>query len=222
MKNRAARLGMEETPGAMRITRRDFLKIGGAGLAGAALLGTAGCGVFDQGGEQGGGGGGNSISLNLQDTIRDLDSTTTTDTVSYGLLLNTIEGLYRLDENENPQPGQAESVEISDDKLTYTFTLRDGITWSNGDPVTSQDFKYAWLRALDPETAGQYAYILSTFIEGAAEYNEGKGAAEDVAVEAPDDKTLEVRLVAPSPFWLGLTAFHTYLPQNQRFVEEQG
>ncbi len=88
--------------------------------------------------------------------------------------------------------------------------------------MTSQDFKYAWLRALDPETAGQYAYILSTFIEGAAEYNEGKGSAEDVAVEAPDDKTLEVRLVAPSPFWLGLTAFHTYLPQNQRFVEEQG
>jgi oligopeptide transport system substrate-binding protein len=222
MKNRAVRLGMEETPAAMRITRRDFLKIGGAGLAGAALLGTAGCGVFEQGGEQGGGGGGNSISLNLQDTIRDLDSTTTTDTVSYGILLNVMEGLYFLDENEEPQPGQAEGVEISDDKLTYTFTLRDGITWSNGDPVTSQDFKYAWLRALDPETAGQYAYILSTFIEGAAEYNEGKGSAEDVAVEAPDDKTLEVRLVAPSPFWLGLTAFHTYLPQNQRFVEEQG
>jgi oligopeptide transport system substrate-binding protein len=223
VKFRTPSLGIGETPGATRITRKDFLKMGGTGLAGAALLGTAGCGsIF--GGEQGGtgGGGGKSITLNLQDTIRDLDSTTTTDTVSYGLLLNVIEGLYRLDENENPQPGQAEKVEISADKLTYTFTLRDGITWSNGDPVTSQDFKYAWLRALDPETAGQYAYILSTFIEGAAKYNEGKGTAEDVAVEAPDDKTLEVRLVAPSPFWLGLTAFHTYLPQNQRFVEEQG
>ncbi len=117
MKSRTVRLGMEETPGAMRITRRDFLKIGGAGLAGAALLGTAGCGVFEQGGEQGGGGGGNSISLNLEDTIRDLDSTTTTDSVSYGILLNVMEGLYLLDENEEPQPGQAESVEISDDNL---------------------------------------------------------------------------------------------------------
>jgi oligopeptide transport system substrate-binding protein len=216
---------MGETPGATRISRRDFLKIGGTGLAGAALLGTAGCGnIFggEQGGTGGGGGGAKAITLNLQDTIRDLDSTTTTDSVSSGILLNVMEGLYRLDENEEPQPAMAEGVEISDDKLTYTFTLRDGIQWSNGDPVTAQDFRYAWLRALDPETAGQYAYILSTFIEGAAEYNEGNGSAEDVAISAPDDKTLEVRLVAPSPFWLGLTGFTTYLPQNQSFVEEQG
>jgi oligopeptide transport system substrate-binding protein len=116
----------------------------------------------------------------------------------------------------------AEGVEISDDKLTYTFTLRDGIKWSNGDPVTSQDFKYAWLRALDPDTAGQYAYILSTFIKGADEFNTGKGSAEDVAIETPDDKTLRVTLVGPSPFWLGLTSFFTYYPQNQKFVEQQG
>ena len=57
-------------------------------------------------------------------------------------------------------PAMAEGVEISEDRLTYTFTLRDGVKWSNGDPVTSQDFKYAWLRALDPDTAGQYAYII--------------------------------------------------------------
>jgi oligopeptide transport system substrate-binding protein len=220
---RIGRVRTAPPSGAIRISRRDFLKIGGTGLAGAALLGTAGCGVFDQGGgQQGGGGGSKAISLNLQNTIRDLDSTTTTDSVSSGILLNVMEGLYRLDENEEPQPAQAEGVEISDDKLTYTFTLRDGIQWSNGDPVTSQDFKFAWLRALDPETAGQYAYILSTFIEGATEYNSGDGSAEDVAIEAPDDKTLEVRLVAPSPFWLGLTGFTTYLPQNQSFVEEQG
>jgi oligopeptide transport system substrate-binding protein len=216
---------MGETPGATRITRKDFLKIGGTGLAGATLLGTAGCGgIFggEQGGTGGGGGGSKAISLNLQETIRDLDSTTTTDSVSSGILLNVMEGLYRLDENEEPQPAQAEGVEISDDQLTYTFTLRDGIQWSNGDPVTSQDFRYAWLRALDPETAGQYAYILYTFIEGATEYNSGDGSAEDVAIEAPDDKTFEVRLVAPSPFWLGLTGFQTYFPQNQSFVEEQG
>lgn len=205
-------------------SRRDFLKMGGAGLAGATLLGTAGCGVFDQGGGQNGGGGGGdkSITLNLQNTIRDLNSTTTTDSVSSTILLNVAEGLYRLDENMEPQPAQAEDVQISEDRLTYTFTLRDGIEWSNGDPVTSQDFKYAWLRALDPDTAGQYAYILSTFIKGATPFSEGEGSAEDVAIETPDDKTLEVTLEAPSPFWLGLTAFYTYLPQNQSFVEEQG
>src|SRR5215216_499458 len=179
-KTRTARLGMGETPGATRITRKDFLKFGGAGLAGAAMLGTAGCGVFEQGSQQGGSR--SSISLNLQDTIRSLDSTTTTDTVSYGLLLNVMEGLYRLDENEEPQPAQAEKVDISDDKLTYTFTLRDGLKWSNGDPVTSQDFKYAWFRALDPDTAGQYAYIIAQFVKGATEFNAGDGSAEDVAI----------------------------------------
>jgi oligopeptide transport system substrate-binding protein len=223
MKTGTTRLVMGEMSGATRITRKDFLKIGGTGLAGAALLGTAGCGsIF--GGEQGGtgGGGGKSITVNLQDTIRDMDSATTTDEVSFNILVNVIEGLYRLDENARPVPAQAEKADISEDGLTYTFTLRDGIKWSNGDPVTSQDFKYAWLRVLDPDTASQYAYIISTFVEGAADYNEGNGDPEGVAIEAPDDKTLEVKLASPSPFWLGLTSFYTYYPQNQKFVEEQG
>jgi len=202
------------------ISRRDFLKAGGAGLAGAALLGTAGCGVFSQAGQQGGGGG-KAIGLNLGDSIRDLNSTTTTDSASTDILLNVMDGLYRLDPNQRPVPAQAEGVEISDDQLTYTFTLRDGLKWSNGDPVTSQDFKYAWFRALDPDTAGQYAYIIAQFVKGATEFNAGDGSAEDVAIEAPDDKTLRVTLESPSPFWLGLTAFHTYLPQKQSFVEEQ-
>jgi oligopeptide transport system substrate-binding protein len=202
------------------ISRRDFLKIGGTGLAGAALLGTAGCSVFERGSQQGDTAG--TISVNLEDTIRDLDSTTTTDEVSSNILVNVIEGLYRLDENARPVPAQAEKADISEDGLTYTFTLRDGIKWSNGDPVTSQDFKYAWLRVLDPDTASQYAYIISTFVEGAADYNEGNGDPEGVAIEAPDDKTLEVKLASPSPSWLGLTSFYTYYPQNQKFVEEQG
>jgi oligopeptide transport system substrate-binding protein len=133
-----------------------------------------------------------------------------------------MEGLYRLDADLKPEPAQAESVEISGDKLTHTFTLRDGIKWSDGSPVTSQDFKYAWLRAMHPDTAGQYSYILTTFIKGGAEFNAGDGSAGDVAIETPDDKTLEVTLVSPSPFWLGLTAFQTYSPQKQSFVEEQG
>src|ERR687897_1466862 len=221
---RITRVGTEGPSGEIRISRRDFLKIGGTGLAGAALLGTAGCGVFQQGGgqQQGGGGGDNSLIIQLGDNVRDLDSTTSTDSASTQILDNVMEGLYRLDPTESPVPAQAESVDISDDGLTYTFTLRDGLKWSNGDPVTSLDYKYAWMRALDPDTAGQYAYILSTFIKGADEFNTGKGSAEDVAIATPDDKTLEVTLLAPSPFWLGLTSFFTYYPQNQKFVEQQG
>ena len=205
------------------MSRKEFLRLGGAGMAGAALLGTAGCGVFESGG--GGGGGGSNpknITFNLEDTIRDLNSATTTDSVSTDILLNVVSGLYRLDANTRPVPDLAESVDISEDQLTYTFTLRDGIKWSNGDPVTAGDFEYAWKRVLNPDTGAQYAFIISTFVKGAAEYNEGDGSADDVAVKATDEKTLEVELVAPSPFWLGLTSFFTYLPQNQKFVEQQG
>src|SRR5215203_5439868 len=225
MKTRTVRLGTGETPGATRITRRDFLKIGGTGLAGATLLGTAGCGSLfggEQGGTGGGGGGSKAIAINLGDNVRDLDSTTTTDSASTQILDNVMEGLHRLDPDDKPVPAQAKDVQVSDDGLTYTFTLRDGLKWSNGDPVTSQDFKYAWLRAIDPKTAGQYAYIITTFVKGADEFNTGKGSAEDVAIETPDDKTVKVTLVAPSPFWLGLAGFFTYYPQNQKFVEQQG
>ena len=114
-----------------------------------------GCGAFqEQGtGQQGGRGAPNTLRFNLQAEIPDLNSTTTTDASSFGVLNNVMEGLYRLDEDQQPQPAMAKSVEISDDKLTYTFTLRDGVKWSNGDPVTAQDFEYAWLRAMNPETA---------------------------------------------------------------------
>jgi oligopeptide transport system substrate-binding protein len=214
--------GVRLRPG---LSREEFLKLGGASLAGAALLGTAGCGSVFSGGSGGGGSSDNvkqNMIWNIGDTIRDMDTTTTTDTASFDIILNVMSGLYRLDPDARPVPDLAEGVDISSDKLDYTFTLRDGIKWSNGDPVTSNDFKYAWLRVLDPKTASQYSYIISTFVKGALEYNTGKGSAGDVAIEAPDDKTLKVTLLAPSPFWLGLTAFFTYMPQNQKFVEEQG
>ena len=87
--------GVRRTPG---MSRKEFLRLGGAGMAGAALLGTAGCGVFESGG--GGGGGGSNpknVTFNLGDAIRDLDSATTTDSVSTDILLNVMSGLYRLD-----------------------------------------------------------------------------------------------------------------------------
>lgn len=76
------------------------------------------------------------------------------------ILENCFEGLMTFDENGNLVEGMAESYEVSEDGLTYTFKLRDDITWSNGDPVTAHDFEYAWKRALDPETAANYASIL--------------------------------------------------------------
>lgn len=162
------------------------------------------------------------LNLALESDIPDLNQVKTTDGTSFTILNNTLEGLYRLDQDNQPQPAMAKSVDISDDKLTYTFHLRDGIKWSNGDPVTAADFKYSWLKALDPNTASQYAFIIAQFVKGAADYNAGKADASAVAVEAKDDKTLVVTLNQPTPFFLSLTAFVTYFPLNQKFVEKVG
>lgn len=198
-----------------------------AALLTVAAFVFAGCGSLFSGGGSGGGGGGSEgggkvFNDRIEGDIADINSTTTTDSYSFGVITNVNEGLYRLDENNEPEPAMAEDVQINQDETEYTFTLRDGIEWSNGDPVTSEDFKYAWLRAMDPETAGDYAYILTDFIEGGEAFNTGDGSAEDVAIRTPDERTLEVSLNNPSPFFLGLTGFVTYMPLNQGFVEQQG
>ncbi|MCP1146362.1 peptide ABC transporter substrate-binding protein [Lysinibacillus endophyticus] len=139
-----------------------------------------------------------------------------TDSTSNGVLKNIFEGLttYKNGEVTN---AAAEDVKISDDQLTYTFTLRDA-KWSNGDTVTAEDFKYAWIFALTPENASEYASILYP-IKGAQAFNEGKGSAEDVGIKVVDEKTLEVTLENPTPYFLELTAFKTYYPIHKATAE---
>jgi oligopeptide transport system substrate-binding protein len=205
-----------------QFSRRDFLKLSGTGLAGAALLGTAGCGSVFQGGGGQEGAGSSTLNLNLTGEIPELDTAKTSDTISFDVLTNVNEGLYRLDLDNVPIPAVAEGVELSNGDLTYTFTLRDGVQWSNGDPVTSHDFKFAWLKVLNPETAATYAYIISTFVKGAEEYNLDKAGPEAVAIETPDDKTISVELISKSPFFLQLMSFAIYFPQQQEYVEKLG
>lgn len=130
--------------------------------------------------------------------------------------LNLFEGLTRLDANETPQPAVATKWEISADQKVYTFHLRDS-KWSNGEPVTANDFKFAWMRALDPANAAEYSYQL-WYIKGGEAYTSGKGKAEDVGIKVIDNKTLEVTLEAPTPYFLSLTAFPTYMPVNEKNV----
>ena len=115
----------------------------------------------------------------------------------------------------------AEKWEISSDGLTWKFNLRKDARWPNGDPVTAHDFVFGWLRALNPDTASEYAYELY-YIVGAKEYNEGKGKKEDVAVKALDDYTLEFKIKQPTPYLLSLFSFPTYFPANEKFVKEAG
>lgn len=115
-------------------------------------------------------------------------------------------------------PGCAESYDVSDDDLTYTFHLYDDLKWSDGSPLTANDFVYSWLRVMNPETASP---TVSDFyvIKGAEDYSNGTGKVEDVAVKAVDDTTLEVTLVAPTPFFPSLTTDCSYQPVKQSAVE---
>ena len=119
-------------------------------------------------------------------------------------------------------PGVAEWWEISDDGTVYTFHLRRDAKWSNGDPVTAEDFRWSWKRALDPATASQYAYQLYAVVN-AQRFNAGetKDFAE-VGCEAVDAHTFRVTLAAPTPYFLDLTSFETLMPVHRATVEEHG
>ncbi|CAM5780468.1 peptide ABC transporter substrate-binding protein [Brevibacillus borstelensis] len=139
------------------------------------------------------------------------------DTTSGTVVRATFDGLTRLDQNAKPMNSMAEEVKISEDGLTYTFTLRDAL-WSNGDPVKASDFAFAWKRALDPKLASEYAYQLY-YIKNAQKINAGQASPDELGAKALDDKTLQVTLENPTPFFLELTAFYTYYPVNQKVVE---
>ena len=127
------------------------------------------------------------------------------------------EGLVRYDKDVKATPAMAKEWKISDDKKTYTFTLKDS-KWSNGDPVTADDFVFAWERVLNPATASPYSYQLY-YLENGQAYNEGKEKDfSKVGVKALDAKTLQVKLNAPAPQFLGLTAFGTLMPVNKKVV----
>ncbi|KAA9027554.1 peptide ABC transporter substrate-binding protein [Niallia endozanthoxylica] len=139
------------------------------------------------------------------------------DSTSGTVLRQVFEGLSRINLEGKAELAAAEDVQISEDQKTYTFTLRDA-KWTNGDPVTAKDFEYAWKWALDPANASPYSYQLY-YLEGGQAFNEGTGTADAVGVKALDDKTLEVKLANPTPFFLELTAFYTYLPVNSKVAE---
>jgi len=139
-----------------------------------------------------------------------------TSRVTYALF----EGLTSFDRKGVPQPGVAERWEISPDGRRYTFHLRHNAVWSNGEPVTAEDFLYSWRRTLLPATASEYAYQLY-YIRGAKAFGEGKTTDfATVAVRAPDLYTLEIELENPTPFFLDLCAFSTLLPVHRATVEK--
>src|SRR5699024_11891318 len=118
------------------------------------------------------------------------------------------------------EEGMAESWDVSDDELTYTFHIREDATWSNGDPVTAGDFEYAWKWVLDPESADtDYVYQLYP-IKNAEDAKENDGSLDDVGITVEDEKTLVVELTQPTDYFVELRAFHTYYPLNKDVASE--
>ena len=151
-----------------------------------------------------------------------LDPGLTTESEGGKIIHDTFEGLYQYGPDHKTWPnGVAESHTLSEDKRTYTFKLRKEAKWSDGVQVTAHDFEFAWKRVLDPKTASRYAAIM-WLIEGAKAYNEGKGARDEVKITATEDHTLQVTLVAPTPYFLKLTAFYTYQPVPRHVLEKHG
>jgi len=130
----------------------------------------------------------------------------------------TFEGLVR-EINGIVYPGIAESWETSADGLTVTFHLRHS-NWSDGTPLTANDFVYSWLHGMNPETASEYSWIWEyTNVVGAQSFAEGEGTADAVGIKAVDDYTFEVKLVNPTAYLVSLTAFYHFLPVKQEAVE---
>ena len=132
------------------------------------------------------------------------------------LAANSFSGLYAYNADRELAPQLAEGYTLSDDGLTYTFTLKDGLKWSDGSDLTADDFVYAWKRAANPQTAADYSYMFDV-IAGYDEFQEGDESAFQVS--APDAKTVVVTLKSPCAYMLDLVAFPTYFPVKQSEVE---
>ena len=136
------------------------------------------------------------------------------------MILHAFEGLLTLDENGQLKEGQAESWETSEDGLTWTFHLRDGLKWSDGTDLTAEDFVYSWQRVCDPNVAAPYAETVLGMVKG---YDEAvAGDITKLDVQAPDEKTVVVNLAHPCSYFGELAAFATLNPVQQATVEANG
>lgn len=165
----------------------------------------------------------NVLKVQLDVEVASLDPSIATDGHSMDVINTLYEGLMIRDEAGNVLPGMAESYEVNEDETVYTFKIRQEANWSNGDPVTAQDFVFSWQRLSLPETASEYSFMLETAgVKNAAQVLAGEMEVEELGVKALDDKTLEITLERATPYFLSLLTFTTFHPINQAFYEEMG
>ena len=191
-------------------------KITAAGLLTASALVLAACGQQKSSQSQ------TKQVLNWIESaqISTQDPSLTTDSTSFQALLNTQEGLYRLDKKQKPQLALAKSAKVTDGGKTYTFVLRDA-KWSNGQAITANDFVYSYRRSLNPKTKSSMAFYLYQIVNAEA-INAGKKPVSSLGVKALSKNKLQIKLVRPVSYFKLLLAFPLFFPENQQFIEKVG
>ena len=161
----------------------------------------------------------NEIVFNLGADPRTIDPALNNATDGNNVITNIFEGLIRTGFNDAPEPGCAESWDISEDGMTWTFHLRDNLKWSDGKALTASEFRDGFLRALNPETGSPYAYY-GFFIKNGEKFYNGDANPEDVGLSAPDDKTFVIELEYRNPLMLDYLAFSLFQPARMDIINE--
>lgn len=164
------------------------------------------------------------LNVMIETPVESLDPQQATDGTSFEVIADYTDGLMQMDADGQVVNALAEDYDLSEDGLTYTFYIREDANWSNGTPVTAADFVFAWQRAVDPDVASEYSYMLSDIgqIKNAAEIIAGELDKSELGVTAVDDKTLQVELNVPVSYFLSLMYFPTYYPVNEEFFNSCG
>ena len=204
-------------------------------LAMAGAMALSGCGGSKSGGNGTKSAGatesadGNKIlTIQLGPDVESIDPALNSAVDGANYILFAYENLLKVDKDGKVVPGLAQKYEISEDQLTWTFYLRDGLKWSDGTDFTAEDFVYSWQRMVDPNVAAPYAQTVLGMVEG---YDEAIGLPDaegnttidpdptKLKVEAPDDKTLVVHLATPTPYFDKLASFVSLSPVKKDVVE---
>lgn len=161
------------------------------------------------------------LNLSTTETISTLDNSAASESVSLTALYSTNEGLYRLGNKSKLENALATKTTVSKDGLVYTFNIRKGDKWTNGQPVTAKDFVYSWRRTANPKTAANYAYLFDG-IKNFSAIQKRTVSPSQLGVKAPSDYKLVVTLSHPVPYFKLLLAFPTFFPEQQSAVEKYG
>ena len=206
-----------------------------AALAIAGAMALSGCGGSKSGGEGTKSGdttqtaaGKKILTIQLGPDVESIDPALNSAVDGANYILFAFDNLLKMDKDGKVVPGLAEKYEVSDDQLTWTFHLRDGLKWSDSSALTADDFVYSWQRLVDPSVAAPYAQTVLGMVEG---YDDAIGRTDadgnttvdpdptKLKVEAPDDKTLIVHMAKPTPYFDKLAAFVSLSPVKKDVVE---